>query len=58
MTLREDVELEGQMSSADPTEFPRMARVFGTGRHASRETAFDTALEAVLDGIEQRFVGR
>jgi AcrR family transcriptional regulator len=56
VTLREDVELEGQLSSADPTEFPRMAKVFGVGREASRDTIFDVALEAVLDGIERRFV--
>lgn len=57
VTLREDAELEGQLSSADPSEFPRMAAVFGDGRHASADRAFDLGLEAVLDGIERRFVG-
>jgi AcrR family transcriptional regulator len=55
VTLREDAELEGQLSGADPTEFPRMSRVFGVGREQSRDTIFDVALEAVLDGIERRF---
>lgn len=55
VTLREDAELEGQLSGADPAEFPRMSQVFGVGREQSRDTVFDTALEAVLDGIEQRF---
>jgi AcrR family transcriptional regulator len=56
VTLREDTELEGQLSGADPADFPRMSQVFGVGREESRDTVFDTALEAVLDGIEQRFV--
>jgi AcrR family transcriptional regulator len=55
VTLREDSELEGRLSDADPAEFPRMSQVFGVGREQSRDTVFDTALEAVLDGIEQRF---
>jgi AcrR family transcriptional regulator len=55
VTLREDIELEGQLSGADPADFPRMSQVFGVGREQSRDTVFDTALEAVLDGIEQRF---
>jgi len=55
VTLREDVELESQLSSADPAEFPRMAAVFGDGRHASAERAFEVGLEVVLDGIERRF---
>ena len=54
--LREDAELEGQLSGADPAEFPRMSKVFGVGREQSRDTIFDIALEAVLDGIERRFV--
>jgi AcrR family transcriptional regulator len=58
VTLREDTELEGQLSGADPADFPRMSRVFGVGREQSRDTVFDTALEAVLDGIERRFVAR
>ncbi len=57
VTLREDTELEGRLSDADPAEFPRMSQVFGVGREQSRDTVFDTALEAVLDGIEQRFAG-
>ena len=56
VTLREDLELEGQLRNAEPTEFPRMTEVFGTGREQSRDTAFEIALETVLDGIEQRFV--
>jgi AcrR family transcriptional regulator len=56
VTLREDVELEGQLGGADPAEFPRMSQVFGVGREESRDTIFDVALEAVLDGIERRFV--
>ncbi len=56
VTLREDHELEGQLSGADPAEFPRMSKVFGVGREESRDTIFDIALEAVLDGIERRFV--
>jgi len=56
VTLREDAELEGQLSGADPTEFPRMSQVFGVGREQSRDTIFGVALEAVLDGIERRFV--
>ncbi len=32
-----------------------MSQVFGVGREQSRDTVFDTALEAVLDGIERRF---
>jgi AcrR family transcriptional regulator len=56
VTLREDRELEGQLSGADPAEFPRMSKVFGVGREQSRDTIFDIALEAVLDGIERRFV--
>jgi AcrR family transcriptional regulator len=56
VTLREDSELEGQLSGADPGDFPRMSRVFGVGREESRDTIFDIALEAVLDGIERRFV--
>lgn len=55
VTLREDAELEAQMRGADPAELPRMAHVFGPGRVESRETAFETALEAVFDGIERRF---
>jgi AcrR family transcriptional regulator len=55
VTLREDSELEGRLGDADPAEFPRMSQVFGVGREQSRDTVFDTALEAVLDGIEQRF---
>lgn len=55
VTLREDAELESQLRSADPDEFPRMSRVFGTGRGRASETAFEVALEVVLDGIEQRF---
>ena len=56
VTLREDRELEGQLSGADPAEFPRMSKVFGVGREQSRDTTFDVGLEAVLDGIEARFV--
>lgn len=56
VTLREDHELEGQLSGADPAEFPRMSKVFGVGREQSRDTIFDVALEAVLDGIERRFL--
>jgi AcrR family transcriptional regulator len=56
VTLQQDSELEGQLSSADPADFPRMSRVFGVGRAASRDTVFDVALEAVLDGIERRFL--
>jgi AcrR family transcriptional regulator len=56
VTLREDAELEGQLRSADSDEFPRMSKVFGTGREQSRDTAFAEALETVLDGIEHRFV--
>lgn len=56
VTLREDTELEGQLSGADPADFPRMSQVFGVGREESLDTVFDTALEAVLDGIERRFV--
>jgi AcrR family transcriptional regulator len=55
VTLREDTDLEVQLGTADPAEFPRLSSVFGSGRHASRDTAFVTALETVLDGIEQRF---
>jgi AcrR family transcriptional regulator len=55
VTLHEDTELEGQLRSADPGEFPRMSRVFGTGRRGASDTVFDVALEVVLDGIEQRF---
>lgn len=55
VTLREDVELAGQLGGADPEEFPRMSQVFGVGREQSRDTIFDVALEAVLDGIERRF---
>jgi AcrR family transcriptional regulator len=58
VTLREDTELEGQLSGADPADFPRMSKVFGVGREQSRDTVFDIALEAVLDGIERRFVAR
>jgi AcrR family transcriptional regulator len=57
VTLREDAELEGQLSGADPADFPRMSRVFGVGREESRDTVFDVALEAVLDGIERHFGG-
>jgi AcrR family transcriptional regulator len=56
VTLREDAELEGQLSGADPAEFPRMSKVFGIGREQSRDAIFDVALEAVLDGIERRFI--
>ena len=56
VTLREDLQLESQMRSADPTEFPRMSDVFSAGREQSQETAFEAALEVVLDGIEHRFV--
>lgn len=55
VTLREDAELEGQMRGADPDEFPRMSRVFGPGRAESQGSAFEIALEAILDGIELRF---
>jgi len=55
VTLREDAELEGQLRDAEPAEFPRMSRVFGEGRAQTQETAFETALETVLDGIEARF---
>ncbi len=56
VTLREDAELAGRLGDADPAEFPRMSKVFGSGREESRDTIFDVALEAVLDGIERRFV--
>jgi len=55
VTLREDAELERELGGADPGEFPRMSKVFGVGREQSRDTVFETALEAVLDGIERRF---
>jgi hypothetical protein len=55
VTLREDAELEGQMGTADPVEFPRMSRVFGAGRRQAPEALFEAALEIVLDGIERRF---
>ena len=51
-----DHELEGQLSGADPADFPRLSQVFGVGREQSRDTVFEIALEAVLDGIERRFV--
>src|SRR5680860_619670 len=56
VTLREDAELAGQLGSADPADFPRMSQVFGVGRRQSRDTVFEMALEAVLDGIERRFL--
>jgi len=56
VTLQEDVELAGQLGTADPAEFPRMSQVFRVGREESRDTIFDVALEAVLDGIERRFL--
>lgn len=55
VTLHEDAELEGQLRTADPGEFPRLSRVFGTGRRDADATAFEVALEVVLDGIEMRF---
>jgi AcrR family transcriptional regulator len=56
VTLNEDAELAGQLGSADPGDFPRMAEVFGVGREQARATIFDVALETVLDGIERRFM--
>ncbi len=57
VTLREDPQLEQQLRAADPDTFPRMSRVFPTGRGESHDTDFDAALEVVLDGIERRFLG-
>jgi AcrR family transcriptional regulator len=56
VTLREDLQLESQMRNADPSEFPKMSGVFGAGRKQSQESAFNAALEVVLDGIEHRFI--
>jgi AcrR family transcriptional regulator len=58
VTLREDAELEGQLRTADPGEFPRMSSVFGAGRQQAPEALFEAALEVVLDGIEQRFAAQ
>lgn len=55
VTLREDDELEGQLRTADPEEYPRMSGVFRAGRSQRPEEAFETALATVLDGIAQRF---
>jgi len=55
VTLREDAELEGRLRDADPSDFPRMSRVFGEGRAQSRDAVFEVALEVVLDGIERRY---
>jgi AcrR family transcriptional regulator len=55
VTLREDAELEGQLRTADPGEFPRMSSVFGAGREQAPVALFEAALEVVLDGIERRF---
>lgn len=55
VTLREDVELESQLHTADPAEFPHMSDVFKAGRRQRPDEAFDVALETILDGIERRF---
>lgn len=56
VTLREDGQLERRLRDADPGDFPRMSRVFGDGRVRSQDTAFERALDAILDGIERRFL--
>ncbi|MDO8185540.1 TetR/AcrR family transcriptional regulator C-terminal domain-containing protein [Conexibacter sp. JD483] len=56
LTLREDSQLEERLQDADAASFPRMTRVFPPGQRRAREETFETALEAVLDGIERRFL--
>jgi AcrR family transcriptional regulator len=56
ITVREDSELERQLAAADPEAYPQMAAVFPAPRGEPHDTSFDAALEAVLDGIERRFV--
>jgi AcrR family transcriptional regulator len=57
VTLREDDKLEAELRDADPSEFPEMSRALGASMGQPVDAAFDTALEAVLDGIEHRFAG-
>jgi AcrR family transcriptional regulator len=58
VTLREDGQLRERLQDADPGSFPRMTRVFGAGHEQPRDDTFELALEAILDGIEQRFLAR
>jgi len=58
VTLREDAELERQLSDADPGDFPQMAKVFPALRGRPHDTSFDAALDVLLDGIERRFLER
>jgi AcrR family transcriptional regulator len=58
VTLREDAELERQLSQADAGDFPQMAKVFPALRGRPHDTSFDAALDVLLDGIERRFLER
>ena len=56
VTLREDEELRGRLQDADPASFPRMSRVFDARASRPGDATFELALQAVLDGIERRFL--
>jgi AcrR family transcriptional regulator len=56
VTLREDGQLRERLDDADPASFPRMTRVFAAGHEQRRGDTFEVALEAILDGIERRFL--
>lgn len=59
IALREDEQLEEQLrAAADPGRFPGVARTLPAAGSPQRERAFERALEAVLDGVERRFLGR
>lgn len=58
ITLREDGPLHERLLDGGDAGFPGTARVFGAAAARPREETFALALEAVLDGIEQRLLPR
>ncbi|HEX2070493.1 MAG TPA: TetR/AcrR family transcriptional regulator C-terminal domain-containing protein [Thermoleophilaceae bacterium] len=58
IVLQEDDQLEAQLRSADPVEFPQMSEILPSARGQAHDTSFDAAIEVVLDGIERQFLER
>lgn len=56
LTLHADGQLRDRLQEADPTSFPHMSELFPAGHATARADTFELALEAVLDGIERRFL--
>jgi AcrR family transcriptional regulator len=50
--------LEETLRTADPDEFPHLARATAGALLGTREGAFDAGLDALLDGFEQTLVPR